>query len=160
MNTMNIATYSIVGILLLISFVKSKEKTKKALMVAVKSFKNIAPGLLILVGFVGITLGIISVETISRILGESTGILGTLIAAILGGTVLIPAVMAFPLAGTLLHAGASVSTVTAFISTSVLTGLANIPVEVKAFGKKFTILRNSLSFIIALLLAWLLGVLL
>jgi uncharacterized membrane protein YraQ (UPF0718 family) len=157
---MNIVTYLIVGILLLISFVKSKEKTKKAFMVTKKSFMNIGPGLLILVGFVGITLGIITTETISRVLGESTGILGTFIAAILGGTILIPAVMAFPLAGTLLRSGATVPTVTAFISTSVMIGLANIPVEVKAFGKKFAILRNSLSFILALLLAWLLGVLL
>ena len=57
-------------------------------------------------------------------------------------------------------AGASVQTVTAFVSASVMVGLATMPVEIKAFGKKFTILRNSLSFLLALLLAFLMGVIL
>lgn len=160
MSTVNIVTYAIVGLLLLLSFFKNKEKTKKAFKVAWKSFKGLVPGLFLLVGFVGITLGFITTDMISKVLGESAGIWGTLLAAVIGGTLLIPAFIAFPLGGTLLNAGASVQTVTAFVSASVMVGLATMPVEIKAFGKKFTILRNSLSFLLALLLAFLMGVIL
>lgn len=160
MNAMNIITYGVVGILLLVSFVKSKEKTKKALKVALKSFMKTAPGLLLLVGFVGLTLGLITPETISRVLGEGSGILGALIAVAIGAITMIPAVIAFPLAGTLLSSGAAVPTVTAFVSSAVMVGLATTPIEIKYFGKKFTIMRNSLSLLVALLLAWLMGVIL
>ncbi|MDD2427099.1 MAG: permease [Eubacteriales bacterium] len=160
MSTLNIVTYSIVGLLLLLSFFKSKEKTKKALKVAWKSFKGMAPGLFLLVGFVGITLGFITTDMISRVLGESAGIWGTLLAAAIGGTVLMPAFIAFPLGGTLLKAGSTVQTVTAFVSATVMVGVATLPVESKAFGKKFAIVRNSLSFLLALLLASLMGVIL
>lgn len=160
MSTVNIVTYAIVGLLLLLSFFKNKKKTKKAFKIAWKSFKGLAPGLFLLVGFVGITLGFITTDMISRVLGESAGIWGTLLAAAIGGTLLMPAFIAFPLGGTLLTAGASVQTVTAFVSASVMVGVATMPVESKTFGKRFTILRNSLSFLLALLLAFLLGVIL
>ncbi len=160
MSALNIAMYAIVGLLLLLSLIKSKEKTKRALKVAWKSFKGMAPGLFILVGFVGITLGFITTDMISKLLGESAGIWGTLLAAVIGGTILMPAFVAFPLGATLLNVGATVQTVTAFVSSSVIVGVATMPVESKAFGKKFAILRNALSFLLALLLAFLMGVIL
>lgn len=149
-----ILTYLLTIILLLVSFVKNKEKTKQAFKVSKKAFLKTNPGLLTLIGFVGLTLGILTPETISRIVGESAGSTGTIIAAIVGGITLIPAMIAFPLADTLLKSGATIMTISAFVSTLVMVGAVTMPIEIKAFGKKFTILRNSISFILALLIAW------
>lgn len=155
-----IMIYSLLAVGLLISFSKSKEKTKKAFKVAVKALHKSAPSLLAVLGIVGLTLGILTPETISRLVGAEAGFTATLLAAVIGAVTLIPSLVAFPLAGSLLRSGATVMTISAFITTLVMVGIVTAPMEIKALGKKFTLLRNGLGFIAALIIAGIMGVVL
>lgn len=155
-----IVIYSLMGVALVVSLIKSRQKTLGALKVALKALRNSAVSLLVVLGLVGITLGILSPQTISKLLGEEAGIMGTLLATLIGSITLIPSLIAFPLAGSLLRAGSTVATIAAFITSLMLVGLVTAPMEIKHLGRRFTIWRNSLSLIVALLLALVMGVIL
>jgi len=64
------------------------------------------------------------------------------------------------LAGSLLRSGATIMTISAFITTLVMVGVVTAPMEIKSLGKRFTLLRNGLSFIGALVIAAIMGVIL
>jgi len=155
-----ITIYGFMGICLVVSLVKSKEKTKKAFKIAGKAFLKSAPSLLTVLGIVGLTLGILTPEAIAKLVGEEAGFTATFLAAFIGSITLIPSLVAFPLAGSLLRSGATVMTVAVFITALVMVGIMTAPMEIKSLGKKFTLLRNGLSFIAALIIAGIMGVLL
>jgi uncharacterized membrane protein YraQ (UPF0718 family) len=152
--------YGLLAVGLVVALVKSKEKTMKAFMIARKSFFKTAPSILVVLGIVGLTLGILTPETISKLVGAEAGIMATLIAALLGAITLIPSLVAFPLAGSLLRSGATVMTISAFVTSLVMVGFVTAPMEIKELGKKFTLLRNALGLLAALLIAFVMGVLL
>lgn len=156
----SIIIYSILIIGLVISLAKSKEKTKKACKVAGKSLLKTAPALLAMLGIVGLILGVLTPEKISSLIGAEAGFFATITAAVIGSLTLIPSLVAFPLAGSLLRSGATVMTISAFITTLVMVGIVTAPMEMKVLGKKFTILRNGLGIIAALVIALLMGVIL
>lgn len=155
-----ITIYGLLGVFLIISFIKSKEKTKKAFKIGGRALLKSAPSLLAVLGIVGLTIGILTPETISKLVGAEAGFTATIFAAILGAITLIPSLIAFPLAGSLLRSGATIMTISAFITTLVMVGLVTAPLEIKELGKKFTLLRNGLGFISALIIAGIMGVLL
>mgnify|MGYP006426457109 CR=1 FL=1 len=153
-----IYTFMFVG--LGFSMIKSKKKTKKAFKVAKKAIIKTAPSILTVLGIVGLTMGALSPEVISKLLGSESGILGTALAAIIGGITLIPSIVAFPLAGSLLSSGAGINTIGVFITTLVMVGVVTAPMEIEYLGKKFTFLRNGFSFIIAISIGLLMKVIL
>lgn len=153
----NYIFYSLATILLIISFIKDKNKTKKSLIKAWKSFENILPQMLGMITTIGIIIAYLSPETISKIIGGSSGWLGVLIAAIVGSITLIPAFVAFPMAAILLQNGAGYMQISAFASTLTMVGLLTLPLEIKLFGKKFSILRNTLAFILSFVVAFVIG---
>lgn len=155
-----ITIYGLMGICLVASLVKSREKTKKAFKIAGKALLKSAPSLLTVLGIVGLTLGILTPETIAKLVGAEAGFTATILAAVIGAITLIPSLVAFPLAGSLLRSGATVMTISAFITTLVMVGIMTAPMEIKSLGKKFTLLRNGLGFIAALIIAGIMGVLL
>lgn len=154
--------YALSGSLLLISFAKSKEKTKTALKKAWKSFENILPQFITILMLIGILLSVLDTEVISKIIGAESGWLGVLLAAVVGSVTLIPGFIAFATAAALLDTGAGVMQIAAFISTLMMVGVVTMPVEVKYFGKKVTILRNLFSFLfsffIALIIGWVVNI--
>lgn len=153
----NIVMYAAAIGSLLYSYSKDKQKTKKCILVAKKSFLNILPDLLALFMVVSIALTIIPPAAISKAVGGQSGFWGMLIAASVGALTLIPGMIAFPLAKSLLDLGAGISQVVVFISTLMMVGLATMPLEIRYFGKQQTLLRNSLAFIYSFLLAALVG---
>lgn len=155
-----ITIYSILAVGLLLSLWKSRQKTLKSFLIAGKVFLKMAPSLLTILGILGLILGILTPETISRLVGAEAGYWATVMAAILGAITLIPSLVAFPLAGSLLRSGATIMTISAFITTVVMVGVVTAPMEIKSLGEKFTILRNSLSFVGALIIAAIMGVIL
>ena len=48
----------------------------------------------------------------------------------------------------------------AFITTLTMIGVVTLPLEIKELGKKMALLRNGLSFIIAIVIALIMGVIL
>ena len=153
----NGAIYLIAIIFLIISFIKSREKTKKALIKAWNSFKNLLPLLLGVILLVGLMLSLLDTELISRIIGKKSGVLGVLLASVVGSVTLIPGFIAFPTAALLLEGGAGYIQIAAFVQTLMMVGIVTLPMEMKYFNKKVAILRNVLSFILSIGVAYLIG---
>lgn len=153
-----VALYVITGFALIVSFNKSKEKTKLALKKAWKSFENILPQFLTILVIIGIMLAILTPEQISRLIGNESGWLGVLVAALIGAITLVPGFIAFPLASALLKSGAGYMQIAAFISTLMMVGVVTFPLEMKYFGKKATLIRNAEAFIFSLIVAYIMGV--
>jgi uncharacterized membrane protein YraQ (UPF0718 family) len=146
--------------LLLVSFTKDKGKTKMALKKAWKSFENILPQFLAILIIIGITLAVLSPETISKLIGDQSGWLGMLMAATIGSVTLVPGFVAFPLAAALLENGAGFMQIAVFISTLMMVGIVTLPVEIKYFGKKAALIRNSLAVAFSFVVAIVIGVIL
>jgi len=149
--------YGLAIVLLLLSFIKDKKKTKMALKKAWKAFENILPEFLVVILLVGFLLAILNPETISKIIGAESGWFGVILAGIIGSITLIPGFVAFPTAAILLENGAGYMQIAAFISTLMMVGIVTIPVEIKYFGKKISILRNVLAFFFSFLVALIIG---
>jgi len=150
--------YGITILLLAVSFFKDKKKTKMSLKKAWKAFENILPEFLVVILLVGVLLAILNPEVISKIIGSDSGWFGVALAAVVGSITLIPGFVAFPMAAMLLKGGAGYMQIGAFISTLMMVGVVTMPVEMKYFGKKLTILRNVLAFIFSFIVAYVIGV--
>lgn len=133
------------------SFLKNKEKTFGALRVSVSSLKKLAPAILGMVVLVGLVLTIFPKEKLVLIFNHN-GLYGFLLVSIIGAIVTIPGPIAFPLAGALLQMGANQGLLASFITTLTMVGIATSPFEISYFGKRFTILRQGLSFIAAVMI--------
>ncbi|MGF7060688.1 hypothetical protein [Brassicibacter mesophilus] len=149
--------YISTAMLLLISYYKDKKKTKQALKKAWKSFENILPQFLGVIMLVGILLGSFNTEIISKIIGNQSGWIGVVFSAIIGAVTLIPGFVAFPTAAMLLKSGAGYMQIGAFVSTLMMVGVVTVPVEIKYFGKRLTIMRNVLAFLFSFIVAFVIG---
>jgi uncharacterized membrane protein YraQ (UPF0718 family) len=156
----NGAIYLIAIVLLIVSFVKSKGKTKKALLKAWNSLKNILPMLLGIILLVGLMLSILDANLISKIIGNESGFYGVMLASVVGSITLIPGFIAFPTAALLLNGGAGYVQIAAFVQTLMMVGIVTLPMEIKYFNKKVAILRNILSFVLSIGVAYLIGLIL
>jgi len=142
---------------LLISLKKDKQKT----ITTIKQARNMMKGMLSdIVGIlllIGLVITLIPAETIEQFIGSESGFFAVIMSAILGTITLIPAFVAFPLIGSLKANGAGIVTLTAFLTTLTMVGFLTMPLEIKTFGKKFTIIRNSVSFVFAIIIALSMG---
>ncbi len=152
-----IGLYILTGLLLLLSFIKDKKKTIMALKKAWKSFENILPQFLAIILIIGMTLAVLSPQVISKLVGQQSGWVGMMVAAIIGSVTLIPGFVAFPLAAALLKGGAGFMQIAVFISTLMMVGVVTIPVEITYFGRKVTIIRNLLAFVFSFIVAIVIG---
>lgn len=155
-----IILYALAVGLLVFSFFKDRAKTRQALKKAWKSFENILPQFATILLIIGILLAVLSPEIISKIIGKQSGFLGMAVSGIIGSITLIPGFVAFPLASALLKSGAGFMQIAVFISTLMMVGIVTIPLEIKYFGKKAAITRNTLAFICSFAIAVVIGVIL
>lgn len=149
--------YSLASVLLLLSFLKDRKKTKMALKKAWKAFENILPEFLVVILMVGFMLSVLNADTISGIIGAESGWFGIILASIIGSITLIPGFVAFPTAALLLENGAGYMQIAAFVSTLMMVGVVTMPVEIKYFGKKATLLRNTAAFVFSFIVALIIG---
>lgn len=160
---MNYTAFIINGLAIigfLIAFVKDRKKAIKSLKLAGRSFIKMLPMVFIIIIFIGLLLGFVPPEQISRFVGEQSGIAGVFLVGIVGALMHIPALLSFPLAASILESGASITVVAAFITTLTMIGMITLPLEIKMLGKKIALLRNGLSFLFAMLIAFLMGMIL
>jgi len=160
MNVTAIIINSIAIAGLLIAFIKDREKTIKSLKIAGKSFIKILPMVFAVIVIIGLLLGFVPHGQISKFVGEQSGIMGVLLVGIVGAVLYIPALLSFPLAASLLDSGASVSAVAAFITTLTMIGTVTLPLEIKELGRNMALLRNGISFVIAIIIALIMGAIL
>jgi len=128
-----------------------------ALKKAWKALENILPQLLVVLILVGLLLAVLNPEAISKLIGSDSGWYGVLLASVIGSITLIPGFIAFPTAAMLLAGGAGYMQIGAFISTLMMVGVVTMPVEIKYFGKKVTVIRNILAFAFSFLVALVIG---
>jgi len=138
-------------VLTIISFVFDKKKTLKGVKKGMMMFIKILPTLLSVIILVSVVLYFVSDELLIQYLGKDAGLAAYVSAAIIGSVSIIPGFIAYPLAGILLQTGVSFSVLSVFITTLKMVGILTIPIEAKFFGSRTAIIRNSLSFIGAIL---------
>ncbi len=151
METMEISLdivilYAITLAALLFSAFKDRKKTRMAIRKGLKALSNILPQFITILVIVSIVLSLFDEAMMTRLMGEDSGILSTLGAAVVGSITLIPGFIAFPVASELLRNGAGIIPVATFISTLMMVGIITLPMEIRYLGKRTAFIRNSLAF--------------
>ena len=146
-----IAIIILTAVLTLISFVFDRKKTLKGIKKGMMMFFKILPTLLSVIIIVSVVLYLVSDEVLIKYLGKDAGLGAYVSAALIGSVSIIPGFIAYPLAGILLKTGVSFSVLSVFITTLKMVGILTNPIEARFFGLKTAIIRNSLSFIGAIL---------
>ena len=152
--------YVVMILLLAFSYARNREKTVQALKKAWKSFEGILPQFLAILMLVGLMLAVVDASVISRLLGSESGVMGMAVAAAIGSVTLIPGFIAFPLAASLLAAGAGYGQTAIFLTTLMMVGVVTLPLETTYFGRRLALKRNLLAFLYAVVSSFLLGALL
>ncbi|MEC9484846.1 MAG: permease [Candidatus Izemoplasma sp.] len=147
MSIETIIIYGIAIILLVISFIKDKQKTALAIKKGYKKFMKILPVLLPLFLLIGIILTVITPVFITRVLGEESGFLGYVIGLTLGSITFMSPFVAYPLGAELIEQGAALPQIAGFLVTLMSVGIVYYAMESKYFNKKAAIYRNVISFI-------------
>jgi uncharacterized membrane protein YraQ (UPF0718 family) len=150
--------YAITGLALIISLVVSRDKTLKALIISYRRFISILPAFLIMLVLASTVLFLIPDEVISSYLGVESNVAGILLASFLGSITLIPGFIAYPLAAILLTKGVAYMVLSAFTTTLMMVGILTYPIEKQYFGSRVTIMRNTISLLIALIIAIVTGI--
>jgi uncharacterized membrane protein YraQ (UPF0718 family) len=149
--------FSITGLALLISIITDRKKSFAAIKIAYKKFIHIIPAFLSMLILVSIVLFIVPDKTILNYLGNDEKFIGVILASFFGSITLMPGFIAFPLCGILLKKGVGYMVLSAFTTTLMMVGILTYPVEKKYFGVQVTIIRNVISFFIALTVALSIG---
>jgi len=148
---------AITVICFIISIVSDKKKTWIGIKKGMRMFINLLPVILSVIILVSIVLFFLPEDIILKYLGKEAGFMGYVVAAIAGSVALIPGFIAYPLAGILVRNGVSYPVIAVFITTLMMVGILTLPIEIKYFGIKTAVLRNSLYFIGALVIGLLIG---
>ena len=122
-------------------------------------FLNLLPAFLTILILVSIVLFLIPKEVLIKWLGKESGFLGMIIAALVGSISLIPGFIAYPLGKILVNSGVTYSVIAIFITTLMMVGIITLPIEKKFFGLKSALIRNAFSFIGAIIVGVLIGLL-
>jgi len=149
--------YIVAGLALLVSLVFSREKTIRALKIAARRFLKIFPAFLSMIVLVSVVLYLVPDELISQYLGGDNKFTGVALASLLGSVTVMPGFIAFPLAGILVQKGVAYMVIAAFTTTLMMVGVLTVPIEKAYFGLKVTVIRNVISFFIAIAVAIMIG---
>jgi len=152
-----IILYILTAVLFLLSLVKDRKKTAKALKIAWKKFMKILPafgGMLVLVSIV---LYLVPDDMILKYLGTQNLLRGITIASFFGSITMMPGFIAFPLCGILHDQGVPYAILASFSTTLMMVGVMTFPLEQKYLGTKVTIIRNVVGLLMALIIAVVIG---
>lgn len=142
-----------------LSFQRDPERTKEALRSSFRSLMATVPVLVSAIGLIGLALALTPPETLAKLF-QHNGPAGFALVVALGSIADIPSPVAFPLAGSMLELGASPAILAIFITTLTMVGIVSIPMEIEFLGRRFTLLRQGLSFLFAIAIGGLMGVIL
>ena len=127
-------------------------EAKTAAIIGATTFASVAVTLVTVFIFVGLFQVWVREEFILKHLGERSGFRGLFLGALLGTAIHGPLVGVFPLLKTLLNKGARLGVVIAIVSTWAIK-VPMIPLELRFFGWKFTLVRQLLLFASAFVMA-------
>ena len=149
--------YIITALAMIISLAINRDKSVMAVKIAVRMFLNILPAFLIMLVLLSIVLFLLPDETISAYLSGDNRFISLMLASLAGSITVMPGFVAFPLCGILLKKGVLFMVLSAFTTTLMMVGVLSYPIEKQYFGMKVTIIRNIISFLIALTVAFMTG---
>ena len=127
-------------------------RLKTALVNTFKTLTMVMPMLLSVIGLMGLFEALVTPEMIQSVFKGSV-LSDTLIGTGVGAISVGQPFLSYAIGGELLDDGVSLYAVKAFILSFVTLGLIQLPLEWSLFGTRFTVLRNVLSFIFALLIS-------
>lgn len=151
----------ILTILAVIAIIASLLTDRRKTWIGIKNglvmFVKILPAIVSVLILVSVLLHLLPNELIVKYLGEDAGFTGYVFAAIAGSIALIPGFIAYPLAGILVKTGVSYPVIAVFITNLMMVGILTLPVEIKFFGVRISLIRNTLYFFGALVVGFLIG---
>lgn len=134
------------------SAVLSKGVVIHSLQSSARQFVTFLPVLIGVVLLIGLFDAFVSGEMLIAIFSGKV-VLDTLWGACFGSIFAGNPINSYVIGGQLLKYGVSLFAITAFILTWVTVGLVQLPAEIAAFGKRFSLLRNGLSFLFSIPIA-------
>lgn len=143
-----------------ISGLKDRKKSKQALKVTGKVAKTQLPIFITIFLMIGLFETFLSRDIIQKFMGGPTGLLSTIVGALVGGAAAGPPAAAFPVAEYMWKAGASHAAVAAFVVAWVSVGTVTLPMEIATFGKRFALSRWGLSLFSSVIIGLIIGVIL
>ncbi len=129
-----------------------EETFVRSLMKSFRMFLNILPMLLAVILSVGLFGALVSQEMLASVF-QGNMFYDTLIGTLAGGVSVGQPVASYIIGGELLESGVSLYAIVALIVSWVTLGLVQLPLEQALFGRRFTIRRNLLGLIFAMLVA-------
>lgn len=129
------------------------QRLKETSLNTLKSLGVVMPMLIAIIGLVGLFETIITPQMLHSLFNGYT-LRDTLIGTLAGGVSVGQPFLSYIIGGELLQEGVSLYAVTAFILSFVTLGVVQLPLEFSLFGARFTIMRNLLSLLFALLISW------
>ena len=148
---MNIFIWIFTALLLIISLINNKKKTKKALKIAFKKFTNILSLFLVVMFGFAFIITYISPELLQKYLGYESGLKGIGLALGLGSISIMPGFAAFPLCAALRSEGIPFYIIAAFSLTLMNVGIATFPIEKKFLGFSVALIRNILALFVSVI---------
>lgn len=124
----------------------------QSIIKSAKSFAKIAPMMLAIILLMGLLQSYVTKEMLASLFSGHI-LTDTFIGTVAGGVSVGNPAISYVLGGELLQSGVSMYAVTAFILSWVSLGVVQLPLEFELFDKRFTILRNLLSFIAAIVVS-------
>ncbi|HUK66151.1 MAG TPA: hypothetical protein VLV17_04940 [Anaeromyxobacteraceae bacterium] len=151
------AFYGLATAALVASWRVDPKRTREALKIGARSMHGLVPRILGMVALVGLVLAFVPPEVLRRLFAIR-GLVGFALVSAIGAIVTMPGPIAFPLVGSLARLGAAPATLAAFVTTLTMVGIVTAPVEASYFGRRFTVIRQVLSFVTAIVIGLLMGV--
>jgi len=152
-----IALYVVTAVALAVSIIASRGKTVDALKLAGRRLAKILPAFLAMLVLFSATITLLPQDVVMGLLGKDSGWQGVAIASAAGSVTLMPGFIAFPLCGALLKRGVQYMVLAAFSTTLMMVGVLTYPLERQYFGSKVTLVRNTVSLLIALIVTVVIG---
>lgn len=145
---------------LIISFGVDRKKSLASMKKSSRMMRSMLSSIGGILLLLGVLLAFIPPSLIESSLGQASQWSGVFLGTLLGSITLIPAFVAFPLVASFVEAGASMVPGVAFLTTLTMVGVVTFPLEKETFGLSFTLWRNGLALVFAVLIALAMGVIL
>ncbi len=161
---MNIWGTVIYGIIVIASYIyafkKSKKDARKALKKGELQFLGRLPMLIAIFLLVGLFDVFVPKSAVVSIIGRNRGFLSILTSAGFGTIVGGPVASVYPLGAILLKKGTTLAVAAVFMNAWIMVGFVTMPFEISVFGKRFTLTRNVLAVVGAVVIGMLTGLIL